>query len=110
MVGKEGESFPYLIHALGGSSLQMEGPGQAGVQPGRIGILLEGRLQQVVGLGKTVAAEGEHHPQAGGPGIVGQMRRERKSFNGRVEIVVYMEGDPAQGGQQSLGAKGKIGN
>ena len=38
------------------------------------------------------------------------MRREGESFKGCGEIVVHMEADPSDGGQQGFGAKGKIGN
>jgi len=107
MVGEECESRVGAADAFVGVSGQVQRPGHAGMQPGRKGVQLNGSAQQFDCVVKTVAAEGEHDAQAGGPGIVGQMPGHGKCMQGRGQIVVDMKADPAQRRENGFGMMGK---
>ena len=98
------------LDAFRGLRCEVECPGQPGMQRGGIRVKLKSGPHQLDGLIKAVTAEGEHHAQTGNPGIMGQMSSDGKGMQGRGQIVVHMEVDPAQGGKNGFGAEGKIRN
>ena len=108
MFGKEVERDLALRKAFGVLSIQVERPGQTAVQPGRIGVQLDGRAQQLDGFGEAAPAEREHDADAGGPGTVGQMGAEGEGAEGRGQIAVEVEVHPAHRRQDGFRLAGQI--
>ena len=107
-VGKQREALVNLLETFGLLPIQVERPGQAALQPGRKRIDANGRAQHFGGLAEAIAAEREQGARARGPGIVRQMGAEGEGQQGRGQVAVEVEVDPAQRGQQGLGALGKV--
>src|ERR1035438_5007873 len=106
VLGKKSQRFEDTFEALIGLACQVERPCQARMQPGGKRILAQSGAEQIDGLVKSMAAERKHRAHASNPWIVGQMRREGKSPEGRVQIPVYMEVDPAERGQNGFRTRG----
>ena len=99
-----------LTKTFVGLQVEVECPGEAGVEPGGERVELNGRPQQCDGFGEALAAECEHGADAGDPWVVGQIGSEREVPKGRGKVAIEMEVDPGSGGEDLRCRSGEIGN